>query len=92
MRFGAIVPADLPVRIRMITHQSQPTYIDQCFPHSRSEHAACVQVSADCVVMTDKLDAEVGSEIVFTDVLLAGRSGAYSPSVECLPHQKMHVR
>merc|ERR1712195_504 len=32
------------------------------------------KVSADCVVMTDKLDAEVGSEIVFTDVLLAGRA------------------
>ena len=48
-----------------------------------------MQVSADCVVMTDKLDAEVGSEIVFTDVLLAGRSGAYSPNVECLPLQKI---
>merc|ERR1711865_831138 len=32
------------------------------------------KVSADDVLMTDKLDAEVGSELVFTDVLLAGRS------------------
>ena len=41
---------------------------------------AAVQVSAEDLVMAEKLDAEVGSKVVFDQVLLMGQSGGSSLS------------